>query len=77
MTRRIAFLFLTVCGALAAFASVALPAGAQQLVDAGGDNGAGGLAFVLMVVMFFAIFGSLFYLDHVRRNRLPRDDDTQ
>ena len=54
-----------------------VPAGAQQLVDAGGEgNGSGGLAFVLMVVMIVAMAGALFFMDHVRRNRLPQDDDT-
>ena len=53
------------------------PAGAQQLVDAGKEgDGSGGLAFVLMVVMVVAIAGSLFFMDHVRRNRLHQDDDT-
>ena len=55
-----------------------MPAGAQQLVDAGKEgDGSGGLAFVLMVVMVVAIGGSLFFMDHVRRNRLPQDDDSQ
>ena len=55
-----------------------MPAGAQQLVDAGGEgNGSGGLAFVLMVVMIVCIGGALFFMDHVRRNRLPQDDDSQ
>jgi hypothetical protein len=55
---------------------LAVPAGAQQLVDAGKEgDGSGGLAFVLMAVMVFVIFGSLFYMDHVRRNRLPQADD--
>ena len=40
-------------------------------------DGSGGLAFVLMVVMVVAIGGSLFFMDHVRRNRLPQDDDSQ
>ena len=53
------------------------PASAQQLVDASGENGGGGLAFVLMTVMVVMIAASLFYMDHVRRNRLPQDDDTQ
>jgi hypothetical protein len=51
---------------------VASPAGAQQLVDAGKEK-QGGLAFVLMVVMFFAIFGVLFTMDRVRRRRLEED----
>jgi hypothetical protein len=68
-------LALVTIGALLA---LAMPAGAQQLVDAGGEgNGSGGLAFVLMVLMVVIIGGSLFFMDHVRRNRLPQDDDTQ
>jgi hypothetical protein len=60
----------------AALLLLATPAGAQQLVDAGKEgDGSGGLAFVLMAVMVFAIAGSLFYMDHVRRNRLPQSDD--
>ena len=54
------------------------PAGAQQLVDAGKEgDGSGGLAFVLMVVMVACIAASLFFMDRVRRNRLPQDDDEQ
>jgi hypothetical protein len=65
--------------ALGALLALSVPAGAQQLVDAGGGekNGSGGLAFVLMVVMVVVIGGSLFFLDRVRRNRLPQDDDSQ
>ena len=64
--------------ALGALLALSVPAGAQQLVDAGKEgDGSGGLAFVLMVVMVVAIGGSLFYMDHVRRNRLPQDDDSQ
>lgn len=73
--RSLVGLALVTVGALLALAA---PAGAQQLVDAGGEgNGSGGLAFVLMVVMIVIIGGSLFFLDHVRRNRLPQDDDSQ
>ncbi len=65
--------------ALSAAATLLLlgaPAGAQQLVDAGKEgDGSGGLAFVLMAVMVFVIAGSLFFMDHVRRNRLPQQDD--
>jgi hypothetical protein len=67
-------LTLTVVGVLLA---LAVPAGAQQLVDAGGDNGQGGLAFVLLVVTILCMAGALFFMDRVRRNRLPQDDDTQ
>ena len=64
--------------ALGVLVSLSVPAGAQQLVDAGKEgDGSGGLAFVLMVVMVMAIAGSLFFMDRVRRNRLPQDDDSQ
>jgi hypothetical protein len=73
--RSVLGLALVTVGALLA---LTVPAGAQQLVDAGGEgNGSGGLAFVLMVVMIVCIGGALFYMDHVRRNRLPQDEDTQ
>jgi hypothetical protein len=63
---------------VAALLALAVPAGAQQLVDAGKEgDGSGGLAFVLMVVMVVCIAGALFFMDHVRRNRLPQDDDSQ
>jgi hypothetical protein len=75
--RRLRPVLLGTVAALAALLVTAAPAGAQQLVDAGGDNGQGGLAFVLLVVMVACIAGGLFYMDHVRRNRLPQDDDTQ
>jgi hypothetical protein len=74
--RRIRRVFgLGLC-ALGALLALAAPAGAQQLVDAGKEgDGSGGLAFVLMVVMVVAIAGSLFFMDHVRRNRLPQSED--
>jgi hypothetical protein len=77
MLRRIRSLVgLAIC-TLGALLVLAVPAGAQQLVDAGKEgDGSGGLAFVLMVVMVVAIGGSLFFMDHVRRNRLRQDDDT-
>jgi hypothetical protein len=53
----------------------AAPAGAQQLVDAGGDNGQGGLAFVLMALMVFLIGFSLFFMDRVRRRRAAERDE--
>ena len=75
MTRRFrSFAGLALC-VLGAWLALVMPAGAQQLVDAGKEgDGSGGLAFVLMAVMVFVIGGSLFYMDHVRRNRLPEDE---
>ncbi|MBV8950485.1 MAG: hypothetical protein JOZ99_06400, partial [Actinobacteria bacterium] len=52
-----------------ALAALAGPASAQQLIDAGGDTGGGGLAFVAMVVMVFAIATALFFMDRIRRRR--------
>ena len=53
----------------------AAPAGAQQLVDAGGDNGQGGLAFVLFAVMVFLIGFSLLFMDRVRRRRARQAEE--
>lgn len=78
MMRRLRALLAVGLGAGVALVALAGPAGAQQLVDAGKEgDGSGGLAFVLMVVMVACIAGALFFLDHVRRNRLPQDDDSQ
>ena len=72
MVRRIRAIVGLGLGVVGALLALTAPAGAQQLVDAGGEgNGSGGLAFVLMVVMIAAMTGALFYMDHVRRNRLP------
>ncbi len=76
--RRLRTLVALTLATLAAVLVLAVPAGAQQLVDAGKEgDGSGGLAFVLMVVMVVGIALSLFFLDRVRRNRLPQDEDTQ
>ncbi len=40
-----------------------------QLVDAGGENGGGGLAFVLLAFFFLSFIGALFYMDRVRTRR--------
>jgi hypothetical protein len=47
---------------------------AQQLVDASGENGGGGLAFVLLVVMVVAIWGSLFFMDRVRKRNAEKEE---
>jgi hypothetical protein len=76
--RRIRAALALTLATVGAFLALAAPAGAQQLVDAGKEgDGSGGLAFVLLVVVILLMAGSLFFMDHVRRNRLPQDDDTQ
>jgi hypothetical protein len=45
-----------------------------QLVDAGGERGAGGLAFVLLAVFFWLFFGALFYMDRVGKRRRAREE---
>jgi hypothetical protein len=51
-------------------AMTAVPAGAQQLVDAGSrDNGSGAVAFIAFTIMVFAIGFALFFMDRVRRRR--------
>ena len=78
MMRRLRSVVVLSFAALSAFVALAAPAGAQQLVDAGKEgDGSGGLAFVLMVVMIAGIAGAMFFMDHVRRNRLPQDDETE
>ncbi|MGZ4676398.1 MAG: hypothetical protein ACXVJ7_02600 [Acidimicrobiia bacterium] len=46
-----------------------------QLVDAGGERGQGGLAFVLLAVFFFLFIGALFYMDRVRQRRMGDHDE--
>jgi hypothetical protein len=62
----------TLATALLSLATVvvaAAPAGAQQLVDAGGGpkNGSGGVAFIAFALMVFGIAFALFFMDRVRR----------
>jgi hypothetical protein len=63
-------------GVLAALV-VLLAAGCSdgQLVDAGGERGQGGLAFVLLTVFFFLFIAALFYMDRVRQRRMGESDD--
>jgi hypothetical protein len=46
-----------------------------QLVDAGGERGQGGLAFVLLTLFFFLFIAALFYMDRVRQRRMGEDDE--
>lgn len=45
-----------------------------QLVDAGGERGAGGLAFVLLAVFFWIFFGAIFYMDRSAKRRRAREE---
>ncbi len=47
---------------------------AQQVIDAGGGKGEGGLAFVAFTLMCLLTVGALFYMDRIRRRR-ERDDE--
>ena len=47
---------------------------AQQVVDAAGGNGAGGLAFVILVLVVCGIWGSLFFMDRVRKKAMEKDE---
>jgi len=44
-------------------------AGAQQIVDASGERGGGGLAFVLMTLLVMLTWAALFFMDRIRRRR--------
>jgi hypothetical protein len=71
MRRLIAFVGLGVATIL----TLANPAGAQQLVDAGNQgDGSGGLAFVLMAAMVMLIWAALFFMDRIRRRRNAEED---
>ena len=53
----------------------AVPAGAQQLVDAGQEgDGSGGLAFVLFALMVFLMGAAMFFMDKVRRRASDAED---
>jgi hypothetical protein len=58
-------------GALASLLLLATGCSNGQLVDAGGERGAGGLAFVLLAVFFWIFIGAIFYMDRVRKRRTP------
>jgi hypothetical protein len=55
--------------AIATFALLATGCSNGQLVDAGGERGSGGLAFVLLAAFFWIFFGALFYMDRQRKKR--------
>lgn len=68
---------VTRLGALGALLLLTAGCSNGQLVDAGGERGQGGLAFVLLTVFFWLFFGALFYLDRVGRRRRAREEQRQ
>jgi hypothetical protein len=60
---------------LAMLAVLAAGCSNGQMVDAGGERGSGGLAFVFLAVFFWIFFGSLFYMDRVRKRRSSTPDE--
>jgi O-antigen ligase len=74
VTHRVRALVVLIVSSVTVFALAASPAGAQQLVDAGKENGGGALAFVLFTVLVGLTFGVLFAMDRVRRRRQQEQD---
>jgi hypothetical protein len=77
MTRRTRDAVVMIVVSLAAFAVTASPAGAQQLVDAGKENGGGATAFVLFALLVGLTFAVLFSMDRVRRRRQEAEERDQ
>ena len=69
MAHRLGNLVALVVSSTVALVVAASPASAQQLVDAGKENGGGALAFVLFAALVGLTFGVLFAMDRVRRRR--------
>ena len=46
-----------------------------QWVDAGGEQGQGGLAFVILAAVVGLLFASLFYMDRIRKRRSGESED--
>jgi len=61
-------------GAVAGAAVLLTACSEGQPVDAGGERGGGGLAFVLLALFVVLFAASMFYMDHVRKRRGGRDD---
>jgi hypothetical protein len=74
VTHRVRALVVLIVSSVTALALTASPAGAQQLVDAGKENGGGALAFVLFAALVGVTFGVLFAMDRVRRRRQQEQD---
>lgn len=69
MTHRVRHLVVLATSAAVALLVAATPAGAQQLVDAGKENGGGATAFVLFTILVGLTFAVLFSMDRIRRRR--------
>jgi hypothetical protein len=69
MLRRVRNLVVLAAAAAVASLFFAIPAGAQQLVDAGKEHGGGPLAFVLFTALVGLTFAVLFAMDRIRRRR--------
>jgi hypothetical protein len=69
MIRRVRALVVLAASAVVASLFFAIPAGAQQLVDAGKEHGGGPLAFVLFTALVGLTFAVLFAMDRIRRRR--------
>jgi hypothetical protein len=70
VTRRVRNLVVLAVSVTVAFlVLIASPAGAQQLVDAGKENGGGATAFVLFTILVGLTFAVLFSMDRIRRRR--------
>jgi hypothetical protein len=67
--RRVRTLLALTVFSTAALLVMASPAGAQQLVDAGKENGGGATAFVLFTLVVGLTFAVLFSMDRIRRRR--------
>jgi hypothetical protein len=77
MSRSLKRIATSIALACAAVVLGAVPAGAQQLVDAGGEgDGSGGLAFVLMALMVMLIAAAMFFMDRIRRRAQARGEST-
>ena len=74
MTRHLRDLVVLAVSSTVALVVAGSPAGAQQLVDAGKENGGGALAFVLFAGLVGLTFGVLFAMDRVRRRREQGQD---
>jgi hypothetical protein len=78
VTRRLRDVVVLTIAAAAGSLFFAVPAGAQQLVDAGKEHGGGPLAFVLFTALVGITFAVLFAMDRIRRRReAERERETQ